>query len=100
MKHVLNENKQAYSPDLIDVFRRRILAWFRTNGRNFSWREPSRSDYEKVVAELLLQRTRAEVVATFYPTFLERFNDWRVIASCDEAEIEQSLRPLGLWKRR
>ncbi len=100
MKCDLNKDKQAYCLKHVNVFQRRILTWYSTNGRNFSWREPFRSDYEKVVAELLLQRTRAEVVATFYPTFLERFNDWHVIANCDVAEIEQHLHPLGLWKRR
>lgn len=91
---------RVYDIGLIRAFRNRILAWYESCGRSFPWREPCRSNYEKVVAEILLQRTRAEVVATYYLYFLERFYDWLSIANCDEDELGKFLRPLGLWKRR
>lgn len=85
---------------IIRTFTKRLLNWYASHGRMFPWREPSRSNYEKVIAELLLQRTCARTVAHFYLAFLNQFNDWPVIATSNEEYIGQCLRPLGLWKRR
>jgi A/G-specific adenine glycosylase len=84
----------------IETFRRRLLAWFATAGRPFSWRSPTASLYEQIVSEVLLQRTTATAVAAFLPQFLERFPSWTVIAEASEEELGLHLRPIGLWKRR
>ena len=54
----------------ISWLRRRLLSWFARNGRSFPWREPVRSSYELVVAEILLQRTTAAQVARAFPDFV------------------------------
>ncbi len=84
----------------IAIFRKRILAWYRAEGRMFPWREQARSDYEKIVAEVLLQRTKAETVAKHYGDFLQTFPDWKHLADAPEEHIEQALKPLGLYKQR
>jgi A/G-specific adenine glycosylase len=84
----------------MEEFRRRILAWFEMNGRSFPWRKSSARLYELVVSEVLLQRTRAEVVAAFLPRFLRQYPSWRRLAAANPSALEQCLRPLGLWKRR
>lgn len=91
---------QASNASLIRGFRKRVLVWYETNGRKFPWRDDNRSDFEKVVAEVLLQRTRAEVVARMYPLFLALFKDWRDIACASDESLVEFLRPLGLWQRR
>ena len=53
-----------------------------------------------VVTELLLQRTRAEVVARFYCEFFGQYPSWRKLSMATPHELEQFLRPLGLWRRR
>src|SRR6266516_1852968 len=64
----------------ISWLRRRLLSWFARNGRSFPWREPGRTPYEVVVAEILLQRTTAAGVARAYPGFIERYPSWSALA--------------------
>jgi A/G-specific adenine glycosylase len=51
--------------------RKRLLSWFARDGRSFPWREPGRTPYEVVVAEILLQRTTTAGVARVYSGFIE-----------------------------
>lgn len=81
-------------------FRRLILSWFRKEGRSFPWREPDASDYVKVISEVLLQRTRAETVAAFFPRFVADFPSWLCLAAGEDADLGTLLKPIGLWKRR
>jgi A/G-specific adenine glycosylase len=53
-----------------------------------------------VVSEVLLQRTRAEVVASFFPSFVRQFPSWRVLSRASERDLQEFLRPLGLWRQR
>lgn len=82
------------------AFRRRLLVWFTANGRAFPWREPGASPYLLLVVEVLLQRTRAETIRAFLPSFLERFPSWEAIATCELAKLGEALKPIGLWRRR
>ncbi len=84
----------------ISWLRRRLLSWFARNGRSFPWREPGRTPYEVVVAEILLQRTTATGVARAYPGFVERFPSWVALAQSPLEELENALRPFGLWRRK
>lgn len=77
-----------------------MLTWYVGRQRTFPWRRDAATQYERVVAELLLQRTRAETVRAFLPAFLRRFPSWRALAAADESEIAAFLRPIGLWRRR
>ena len=55
------------------VFRKKVFSWYKENGRNFPWRRKSAGLYEKIISEVLLQRTRAETVASFLPKFITQF---------------------------
>jgi A/G-specific adenine glycosylase len=80
--------------------RRKLLAWFGEHGRPFPWRHPKHGAFEAILAEMLLQRTRAETVASFFTVFLVRFPTWEALAEASEDEIGQFLKPIGLWRRR
>jgi A/G-specific adenine glycosylase len=84
----------------IDFFRRSLLAWWRGSERQFPWRERQASTYHQVVSETLLQRTRAETVAAFWPSFISRFPSWRALAEASTDEVEEMLRPIGMAKQR
>jgi A/G-specific adenine glycosylase len=92
--------RRAPSTALLARTRRKLLGWFRRNGRGFSWREAKDDGYVHIVTEVLLQRTRAEVVAAFLPSFFERFPSWVSIAHARRDVLERRLVPLGLWRRR
>ena len=73
--------------------------WFEKNGREFPWRR-WRDPYRVAVTEVLLQRTRAEVVTRFIPHFFERFPGWGALAAAEPGDLENELEVLGLQKRR
>lgn len=88
------------APRTLAGFRRRLLGWFEENGRKFPWRKASASNYQYIVAEVLLQRTRAETVADFFPKFIEEFPSWKKLGSLSVARLQSYLQPIGLWRRR
>ena len=90
----------APRPTLARKIRRALLRWYQDEGRHFRWRNRSAGLYQKIVAEVLLQRTQAGTVAAFYDDFLKRFPNWQSLAESSAAEIGNHIKPLGLWKRR
>lgn len=80
--------------------RKSLLAWYSNNARDLPWRKKSISNYGIVISELLLQRTRAETVASFLDTFVSQYPSWKELSQAEEAEIGQVIRPIGLWNRR
>lgn len=94
------EARVARQAERINTFRTLLLAWFRREGRSFPWRVSNASSYVKVVSEVLLQRTRAETVAKFFPSFVRRFPGWARLASATSDELRAFLEPIGLWRRR
>ena len=84
----------------IPWLRRRLLSWFEQSGRSFPWREPGRTPYEVVVAEILLQRTTAAGVVRAYSGFIERYPSWATLAQTPLDGLENALRPLGLWRQK
>ncbi|MBK6780899.1 MAG: hypothetical protein IPG75_15270 [Gemmatimonadetes bacterium] len=84
----------------IQRFRREVLRWYARCGRRYPWRTPSAGLYARVVSEVLLQRTQADSVARYYRRFTRTYPSWSRLAQASLTEIEEILRPLGLWKRR
>lgn len=88
-----NKNKRYY-------FRKSLLKWFDAHQRDFPWRHEGVSNFELIFSEVLLQRTRAETVAKYYPVFFGRYPDWEHLITATDNELEAILKPLGLYKHR
>ena len=86
--------------ECIPWLRKRLLSWFKRNGRSFPWREPGTTPYEVVAAEILLQRTTAVGVARAYAGFVERYPSWDALAQAPLEGLENALRPLWLWRQK
>lgn len=84
----------------ISEFQRVLIKWYQQNGREFSWRCLHLSDYHYVIAEILLQRTRAETVEKVFDRFLNRFSNWNDLSTASVKTIEAALEPVGLQKQR
>lgn len=84
----------------IEFFRSTLLRWWHHNQRSFPWRSQNASIYTRIVTELLLQRTRAETVAAFWPTFRAKFPHWAALSRATVKQIEGVLRPIGLSRQR
>jgi len=88
------------SKSKIQFFQDKILEWYKENGRTFLWRRKGLTHYQYVIAEVLLQRTKAETIAKFYPGFLKDFPNWITLANADLQNLENSLKPIGLFRQR
>ena len=77
-----------------------MLDWSKDCLRPLPWRKKSTSNYKRIVSEILLQRTKADVVSAAYHKFFRRFPSWNKISTATENEIADQIKPLGLWRQR
>jgi len=84
----------------IHFFQKRLLSWYKENDRGYFWRQKNLSQYQYVIAEVLLQRTKADTIAKFYPLFITEFPGWSSLAHANLHDIESFLTPVGLYKQR
>lgn len=89
------DNKQS-ERDIIKTFQERLISWFNLNGRRFPWREHGRSPYEILIAEIMLQKTKAENIVPTYLKFIEKYPDFGVLSNANPNELQQDLKALGL----
>src|SRR5262245_59645876 len=76
-----------------------LEAWGPIKGRTYPWRQ-SDNAYLRLIAEVLLQRTRADAVAAIWPTFVRTFGTPDVLAAASEEQIALVIGPLGLAGKR
>lgn len=84
----------------IKLFQKNILKWYKKHGRKFPWRNKSATNYQRIISEVLLQRTRAETVAKFYPKFIKKYPSWKKLSKASVRQLEKGLKPIGLYKQR
>lgn len=89
-----------YNQNKIKFFRRSLLEWFKDNGRIFPWRNQNVSNYQIIISEILLQKTKAETVAKYYSIFFKKYPDWNKLTEATINDLEKILQPLGLQKHR
>lgn len=82
----------------IEALQEELLNWYLTNPRSYSWR-CNPTPYHAMIAEFMLQRTRADQVAPVYNIFLSKYPDLNSLANADVSELNEILKPLGLHKR-
>ena len=70
------QEQLAVPNDEIIQFRNLLFEWSKNNLRSFSWRKEGMSNYKKVIAEIFLQRTKAETVSKFIPKFYKHYPSW------------------------
>jgi len=76
-----------------------ILSWHKDNARRFPWRE-SNDIYRLLVAEKLLQQTRAEQAERAYYEIIARWPDPLSLSRATPRALEKVLRPLGFYRFR
>jgi len=90
-----NEGRQHSSRN---EFAGLLLNWYKKKGREFPWRR-CREPYEILIAEIMLQRTKADQVVPVYLEFLKRFPDVQSLSRASTAEIAKYFSRLGLIHR-
>jgi len=80
------------------LFRRRLLRWYSRHARTFPWRT-TKSPFRLLLAEMMLQRTRAEQVVPVYETLVAEAGSPALLAHLRLPTLRRILKPLGLsWR--
>ncbi|HKN22109.1 MAG TPA: A/G-specific adenine glycosylase [Terracidiphilus sp.] len=85
-------------PAKIAAMRVRLLGWYAQHQRNLPWRQSS-DPYAIWVSEIMLQQTRAAVVAVRYQEFMERFPTLIALALAPEQDVLALWSGLGYYRR-
>ncbi len=75
-------------------FRRQLLAWYRTHGRDLPWRRTS-DPYHILVSEVMLQQTQVDRVLPKYHEWLDRYPSFQALADAAPDDIVRTWYPLG-----
>ena len=75
-------------------FRRRLLEWYRRNGRDLPWRQTT-DPYHILVSEVMLQQTQVDRVLPKYHEWLAKYPSLRALADAPEDDVTLAWRPLG-----
>jgi A/G-specific adenine glycosylase len=75
-----------------------LMDWYRKNAREYPWRK-NRTPYRILIAEIMLQRTKADQVAPVYLSFLKEFPDPERLRQASKEEIMKYFSKLGLIRR-
>jgi A/G-specific adenine glycosylase len=70
-----------------------ILKWWEKNKRKYPWRE-SKDPYEILIAEFMLQRTKANQVFSVYSEFLQVFPTVESLSEGSEHQIALLIKKL------
>jgi A/G-specific adenine glycosylase len=82
----------------IQMFKKRMLEWYSSNARAFSWRYID-NPYKIWIAETLLQQTDAAKVLQLYPKFIDKYPDIEFLANAEIEEVKSMLSRIGLVYR-
>jgi A/G-specific adenine glycosylase len=80
------------------LFRRRLLAWYRKTARDLPWRR-TRDPYAIWVSEVMLQQTQVATVKSYFERFLLEFPDVVALARADEGRVLRRWEGLGYYRR-
>jgi len=77
-----------------------FVGWYALNGRWFPWRCQGVSPFGVLIAEVLLRRTRAEMVALAWPSLIEEYPDPAALAAAKPSDLFLKLKSLGFGHQR
>ena len=75
-------------------FRRRLLEWYRRNGRDLPWRRTT-DPYHILVSEVMLQQTQVDRVLPKYAEWLDKYPSLDALAGAPLTDVAETWRPLG-----
>ena len=76
----------------------KLLAWYRKNKRELPWRRTT-DPYAIFISELMLQQTQVDRVIPKYKAWLERFPNWKKLATASTPDIIHAWSGLGYNRR-
>jgi A/G-specific adenine glycosylase len=77
-----------------------ILQWWYRNKRDYPWRHEG-DPYKILIAEIMLQRTKAEQVVPVYVEFINKYPTMQDLAKANLEDVEKYFARLGLrWRAK
>lgn len=95
---LLNKNIERLTPAVIKCIQRILLKWGRLNYKHFPWRD-TKKRWHALIAEVLLQRTRASSVVPIFNSFISRFPEPSDLSTASIEDIRKVIYRLGLPAR-
>ena len=89
---------KALSLSQAGKIQKKLLQWFRKNGRDLPWRR-TRDPYAIWVSEIMLQQTQVSTVIPYYLRFLKSFPTVRQLAKADLSKVLKVWEGLGYYSR-
>jgi A/G-specific adenine glycosylase len=89
---------RSSQPIAASDFRRRLLGWYRSHGRDLPWRK-TRDSYAILVSEVMLQQTQVATVIPYYNRWLRRFPDFKALAAASDNDVLHAWQGLGYYSR-
>jgi A/G-specific adenine glycosylase len=89
-------NSKTYS----QLINQKLSHFYLRKGRNFPWRKSGLSLYVILITEILLKRTNSEKVAKHWDSFFSSFRTLNDLNCASLNQLEDKLRPLGLFRQR
>lgn len=80
------------------LIRKKLLAWYRQNGRSLPWRGAF-DPYRVWISEVMLQQTQVDTVIPYYARWMGRFPDLAALAAAQEQDVLQVWEGLGYYSR-
>ena len=80
------------------AIRKKLLAWYRKNGRSLPWRGAA-DPYRVWISEVMLQQTQVDTVIPYYTRWMSRFPDLAALAAAQEQDVLQVWEGLGYYSR-
>lgn len=81
-----------------EIFVSTLLKWAKDNLREYPWRA-TEDPYKIMIAEIMLQRTKADQVVAIYRDFIKQYPSPHALANASLEEVAASIKSLGLRKR-
>ncbi|MFW0108096.1 A/G-specific adenine glycosylase [Rothia sp. P7181] len=81
------------------VIHQNVISWFEKNQRDLPWRAPTRTGWEVMVSEFMLQQTPVKRVLPVWEYWLERWSTPAALAAEDSATILRAWGRLGYPRR-
>ncbi len=91
---VLHPATVEVTPDFRRRFQRRVVDWYRRNGRDLPWRRTS-DPYHVAVSEILLQQTQARRVVPVFEAFVNRYPTVGDLHAAPLDDVKRLTDPLG-----
>ena len=93
MNRDFDANKIQKINQKVNWFRSELLAWGEQHRRKFPWRNTTDA-YAILIAEFMLQKTNAPLVAPLYEKFMEQYPTVEALAEAEFIDIKNILLPL------